>query len=208
MRTIGIVGASLAGLSTARALRRLGFDGRLVVVGSEAHRPYDRPPLSKDFLAGRAEVADLALESEDEDLAVDWCLGVAASRLAVAARAVQLSDGRWLEVDGLVVATGAVPLQLAGAGQYDNVHVLRTLEDAVALREQLHAGLRLVVVGGGLIGLEVASTARALGLDVTVVAPQPLPLTSLLGREVAPRRWRRSRPRRGCGSSAEHAPSA
>lgn len=185
MRTIGIVGASLAGLSTARALRRQGFDGRLVIVGSEGHRPYDRPPLSKDFLAGRAEVADLALESEDEDLAAEWCLGVAASRLDVAARAVQLSDGRWLEVDALVVATGAVPLELPGAGQYDNLHVLRTLEDAVGLREQLLPGLRLVVVGGGLIGLEVASTARALGLDVTVVDSQPLPLTPVLGREVA-----------------------
>jgi NADPH-dependent 2,4-dienoyl-CoA reductase/sulfur reductase-like enzyme len=177
----GVVGASLAGLGAARALRRQGFDGRLIVMGTEVHRPYDRPPLSKDFLAGKVDASDLALESDDEDLDIDWCLGVAASGLDAAGRAVQLADGRSLAVDGLVIATGAVPCTLPGADRYDNVHVLRTLEDAVALRGKMLAGRRLVVVGGGLIGLEVASTARTLGLDVTVVDSQPLPLVPVLG---------------------------
>ncbi|MFD2093790.1 NAD(P)/FAD-dependent oxidoreductase [Blastococcus deserti] len=185
MRSVAVVGASLAGLSAVRALRRQGFEGRLVLVGGEPHRPYDRPPLSKDFLAGTLGEPDLALEAEDEDLDVEWRLGSPAAGLEPSARTVRLRDGSAVEADGVVLATGAVPCRLPGSDGYDNVHVLRTLEDAVALREQLLPGRRLVVVGAGLIGLEVASTARALGVDVTVVDPHAAPLWAALGPEVA-----------------------
>ena len=185
MRSVAVVGASLAGLSAVRALRRQGFGGRVVVVGGEPDRPYDRPPLSKDFLAGSLAHPDLALEAEGEDLDVDWRLGSPAAGLEPCARTVRLADGSAVEADGVVLATGAVPCRLPGSDRYDNVHVLRTLEDAVALREQLLPGRRLVVVGAGLIGLEVAATARALGLDVTVVDPHTAPLHAALGPEVA-----------------------
>ena len=185
MRSVAVLGASLAGVSAVRGLRRQGFDGRVVVVGSEAHRPYDRPPLSKDFLAGSLPGTDLALEAEDEDLQVEWRLGVPATGLDPAGGSVRLSDGRSVDVDGVVVATGAVPCRLPGSERYDNVHVLRTLEDAVALRGQLLPGRRLVVVGAGLIGLEVASTARSLGVDVDVIDPHVAPLSGSLGPAVA-----------------------
>ena len=185
MRSVAVVGASLGGLSAVRALRRQGFEGRVAVVGGEPHRPYDRPPLSKDFLAGSAQEPDLALEAEDEDLDVEWRLGSPAAALEPATRTVRLADGSAVQTDGVVLATGAVPCRLPGSDRYDNVHVLRTLGDAVALREQLLPGRRLVVVGAGLIGLEVASTARALGVEVTVVDPHAAPLTAALGLDVA-----------------------
>lgn len=185
MRSVAVVGASLAGLSAVRALRRQGFERRVVVIGGEPQRPYDRPPLSKDFLAGRLGEPELALEAEDEDLDVEWRLGSPAAGLEPSGGTVRLADGSAVEVDGVVLATGAVPCRLPGSARYDNVHVLRTLGDAVALREQLVPGRRLVVVGAGLIGLEVASTARALGVDVTVVDPHAAPLTAALGPEVA-----------------------
>ncbi|RZU31055.1 NAD(P)/FAD-dependent oxidoreductase [Blastococcus saxobsidens] len=185
MRTVAVVGASLAGLSAVRALRRQGFEGRVVVVGGEPHRPYDRPPLSKDFLAGRLEEPDLTLEAEGEDLGLEWRLGSPAVCLDPSARTVRLGDGSAVQADGVVLATGALPCRLPGSERYDNVHVLRTLRDALALREQLLPGRRLVVVGAGLIGLEVASTARALGIDVTVVDPQAAPMTEALGLDVA-----------------------
>lgn len=185
MRSVAVVGASLAGLSAVRALRRQGFEGRVVVVGGEANRPYDRPPLSKDFLAGSIGEPDLALEAEAEDLDVEWRLGSPAAALQPSARTVRLADGSAVQADGVVLATGAVPCRLPGSDPYDNVHVLRTLADAVGMRAQLLPGRRLVVVGAGLIGLEVAATARALGVDVTVVDPHTAPLTEALGATVA-----------------------
>lgn len=176
-----MVGASLAGLSAARSLRKQGYDGRLVVIGDELHRPYDRPPLSKEFLAGTLGEADLALEAHDEDLGAEWLLGVRATGLDRSDRAVRLADGREVRVDGLVIATGAAARRLPGADGLAGVHVLRTLDDARALRDELARGGRLVVIGGGFIGAEVASTAYALGLDVTVVEVAPTPLAGPLG---------------------------
>ncbi|MGW5479486.1 NAD(P)/FAD-dependent oxidoreductase [Streptomyces sp. NPDC004008] len=181
MRTVAVVGASLAGLSAARSLRRRGYDGRLVVIGDEPHRPYDRPPLSKEFLAGAIGEAELALERDDEDLQAEWVLGARATGLDRTERAVRLADGREIRADGVVVATGAAARTLPGAEGLAGVHVLRTLDDARALRDDLARGGRLVVIGGGFVGAEVASTAYALGLDVTVIEAAPAPLAGPLG---------------------------
>ncbi|MFF7475193.1 FAD-dependent oxidoreductase [Streptomyces sp. NPDC008092] len=181
MRTVAVVGASLAGLSAARSLRQRGYDGRLVVVGDEPHRPYDRPPLSKEFLAGTLGEADLALEREDEELHAEWLLGTRATGLDRTARAVRLADGREVRADGLVIATGAAARTLPGTEGLTGVHTLRTLDDARALRADLAKGGRLVVIGGGFVGAEVASTAYALGLDVTVIEAAPTPLAGPLG---------------------------
>ncbi|MFF7883773.1 NAD(P)/FAD-dependent oxidoreductase [Streptomyces sp. NPDC020794] len=181
MRTVAVVGASLAGLSAARSLRKQGYDGRLVVIGDELHRPYDRPPLSKEFLAGTLGEADLSLETDDEDLRAEWLLGARAVGLDRTERAVRLADGREVRADGIVIATGAVARTLPGSEGLAGVHTLRTLDDARALRDELARGGRLVVIGGGFIGAEVASTAYALGLDVTVVEAAPTPLAGPLG---------------------------
>lgn len=170
-----MVGASLAGLSAARSLRKQGYDGRLVVIGDELHRPYDRPPLSKEFLSGSLAEADLALEPDGEDLRVQWLLGVRAVGLDGPQRAVRLADGSEVRADGVVIATGAAARTLPGTDGLTGVHTLRTLDDARALRDELALGGRLVVIGGGFIGAEVASTAYALGLDVTVVEAAPTP---------------------------------
>lgn len=182
MRTVAVVGASLAGLSAARSLRKQGYDGRLVVIGDEPHRPYDRPPLSKEFLAGGIGEADLALETDGEDLRAEWLLGARATGLDRTRRAVRLADGGEIRADGLVIATGAAARQLPGSDGLAGVHVLRTLDDARALRDDLARGGRLVVIGGGFVGAEVASTACALGLEVTVVEAAPTPLAGPLGQ--------------------------
>lgn len=181
MRTVAVVGASLAGLSAARSLRKQGYDGRLVVIGDELHRPYDRPPLSKEFLAGTLGEADLVLEAEGEDLGAEWLLGTRATGLDHARRVVRLGDGREVQADGFVIATGAAARTLPGSEGLAGVHTLRTLDDALALRDELARGGRLVVIGGGFVGAEVASTAYALGLDVSVVEAAPTPLAGPLG---------------------------
>ncbi|MET9971779.1 NAD(P)/FAD-dependent oxidoreductase, partial [Streptomyces sp. NPDC006356] len=181
MRTVAVVGASLAGLSAARSLRKQGYDGRLVLIGDELHRPYDRPPLSKEFLSGTLGEAELALETDGEDLAAEWLLGVRATGLDHTGRAVRLADGREVHADGFVIATGAAARTLPGSEGLAGVHTLRTLDDARALRDELARGGRLVVIGGGFIGAEIASTAYTLGLDVTVVEAAPTPLAGPLG---------------------------
>ncbi len=187
MRTITVVGASLAGLSTVRALRAEGYDGGIVVIGEERHTPYDRPPLSKDFLKGDLDADALALGDADEyeDLDARWLLGERAVRLDPADRSVVLAGGRQLRSDGVVVATGAGARMLPGTDGLAGVHTLRTLDDAQALRAELLDGLpRVVVIGAGFIGAEVASTARRLGLNVTVVETLDVPLERQLGREM------------------------
>ncbi len=185
MHTIAVVGASLAGLSSARALRAQGYDGRLVLVGAEAHAPYDRPPLSKDFLLGEVTSGDIALGSPGDDgLALTWKLGHSAVRLDQRGRTVTLDSGEEIAVDGVVVATGARARSLPGSSDVSGVHTLRTLDDAVALREALRHGGSLVVIGAGFIGAEVASTARRLGLNVTVVEAMPTPLSGPLGPDL------------------------
>ncbi len=185
LSSVVVVGASLAGLHAARALRRGGFDGDLTLVGAEPHRPYDRPPLSKQVLAGDWDPERTSLASAaDDDLDLTWCLGQAAAGLDVASRRVALADGDSLSYDGLVIATGAAPRRLDDGGRA-GVHVLRSLDDCLALRADLEARpSRVVVVGAGFIGAEVAATCRGRGLDVTLVEPLPVPLGRVLGDEV------------------------
>ncbi|RAG85795.1 NAD(P)/FAD-dependent oxidoreductase [Streptacidiphilus pinicola] len=187
MRSVLVVGASLAGLGAVRALREEGYEGAITVVGEERHLPYDRPPLSKQFLTGEYDAAALALGDAEEyqDLDADWLLGARAVRLAPAARTVTLADGRDLRADAVVIATGATARTLPGARGLAGVHTLRTLHDAEALRAELTTGRPAVaVVGAGFIGAEVASSARSLGLDVTVIEAAQAPLERALGREM------------------------
>ncbi|MFJ8036242.1 NAD(P)/FAD-dependent oxidoreductase [Streptomyces sp. NPDC096032] len=187
MRTVTVVGASLSGLHAARELRAQGFDGRLVIVGEESHRPYDRPPLSKDFLTGRTGEEQLALTDAEETAHLDaeWLLGVRARCLDARGRAVLLGDGRTVSTDGVIIATGAAARRLPG-DPLAGVHTLRTLDDARALRADLAAGpRRIVVIGGGFIGAETASSCARLGHTVTVVEAAPLPLLPQLGPRMA-----------------------
>lgn len=188
MKSVAVIGASLAGLYAARALRAQGFDGRLVIVGEEHHRPYDRPPLSKDFLTGATtDQGQLALADAEEiaELDAEWRLGTRATGLDTRGRAVLLDKGRSLTTDGVVIATGATPRRLPGPAPA-GTHTLRTLEDAQGLRAELTRGpVRVVVIGGGFIGAEVASSCAALGHDVTVVEAAPLPLVPQLGGAMA-----------------------
>ncbi len=181
--SIAIIGASLAGLNAAAALRREGYTGRLTIVGEEAHRPYDRPPLSKEILRGDwpLEKADLGTEGLT---GVQWRLGCRAEKLDAATRTVWFSESETESFDGIVIATGSAPRRLPGADM-PGVHVLRTMDDGVALRGDLaRPGSRLVIVGGGFIGQEVAASARAMGLAVTMVE-QIAPAAHVLGHEIA-----------------------
>jgi NADPH-dependent 2,4-dienoyl-CoA reductase/sulfur reductase-like enzyme len=180
-----VVGASLAGLRAAQAARKAGFDGEVVMVGAEQHRPYTRPPLSKELLAGEHTVDRVALPCDE--LNAEWRLGVPAARLDRARRRVVLSDGEEVPYDRLILATGSRPRRWPGAGgELAGVHVLRDLDDALALREALDGRPRLAIVGAGFIGCEVAQTARKEGLDVTLIDIAPTPMLPL-GPEVG--RW-------------------
>jgi NADPH-dependent 2,4-dienoyl-CoA reductase/sulfur reductase-like enzyme len=163
-------------------LRRGGFAGDVSVVSAERHAPYNRPPLSKAVLTGEAEPESTALAGRDEleRLEVDLRLGEIATGLDLERREVHIGEAR-LPFDGLVIATGASPRRLASLEGIEGVRLLRTLEDAVALRGELEQGPRVLVVGCGFIGSEVASSARTRGLDVTVVDVSPTPLAHAIG---------------------------
>jgi 3-phenylpropionate/trans-cinnamate dioxygenase ferredoxin reductase component len=182
---IVIVGASLAGLRAAQAIRRAEHDGEVVVIGAEEHLPYTRPPLSKELLAGAQEAEQTALPGRDLD--VTWRLGETATDLDHARHELTLASGDTLRYRKLLIATGARPRHWPGDPiELDGFHMLRNLEDALALRAAFADSPRLAVVGAGFIGCEVAATARKLGLEVTVidVAHHPMPA---LGPEVGAR---------------------
>ncbi|MFI0779640.1 NAD(P)/FAD-dependent oxidoreductase [Streptomyces sp. NPDC021212] len=183
MRRVVVVGASAAGLAAAETLRREGYDGAVTLVGDEPQPPYDRPPLSKQILGGRWDAGRLPLRGRDEldALGLDLRLGVAATGLDPAGRTVALADGAEVPYDGLVIATGVRPRRLPGD---EGAHVLRTLDDALALRDRLAAGTRLVVVGAGFLGAEAAAVARGLGAEVTLLEPAPVPLAPAVGEDV------------------------
>jgi 3-phenylpropionate/trans-cinnamate dioxygenase ferredoxin reductase subunit len=186
-RAFVIVGAGLTGAKAAETLRAEGFDGRVVLVGAESQRPYERPPLSKDYLRGEAarenlDVHDAGFYAEQD---IELRLGQTAVSLDPSAHEVTLDDGQRLAYDRLLLATGAEPRRLAAAGaDLDGVLCLRTVEDADELRRRLDRGGAVVVVGAGWIGAEVAASARQRGLDVTVLDPAAVPLERVLGREV------------------------
>ena len=190
LRTVVVVGASLAGLRAAETLRREGYEGRVVLVGAEDREPYDRPPLSKQVLAGEVDVDRVALRPAGyDDLDLDLRLGVRAVALDASAREVTLAGPaagatEVVGFDGLVIATGATPRLLPSMVAYpvpDGVFVLRSLDDALAIRDRLDGRPRVVVVGAGFIGSEVAATCRLRGLDVTVLEALPAPLVRGLG---------------------------
>src|SRR5688572_28902956 len=173
-----VVGASLAGLSALETLRQEGYEGELIAIGAEPVLPYDRPPLSKQVLQGQwePEKANLRDQEQYDALGVTWHLGRRATALDISTRTVTLDDGEPLAYDGLVIATGATPRWLGGSQELPGVHVLRTLDECLALRAELETASRLCVVGAGFIGAEVAASARVLGVDVTVLEALPAPL--------------------------------
>jgi NADPH-dependent 2,4-dienoyl-CoA reductase/sulfur reductase-like enzyme len=186
-RRITIVGASLAGLRTAQALRDRGFEGDIALIGAEPHLPYDRPPLSKSLLAGASDITQHTLVSADElaSSGIELHLGRAATALDPGARAVTLAGGGSVGYDALVIATGARPRIPPGWQGIAGVHTLRTLDDCLALRQELERSPRVAIVGAGFIGCEVAATARTLGLDVTLIDPVNAPLAGALGPDTA-----------------------
>jgi NADPH-dependent 2,4-dienoyl-CoA reductase/sulfur reductase-like enzyme len=182
VRRIAIVGMSLAGLRAAETLRRDGFDGTIAAIGAERHLPYDRPPLSKELLAGACDVDDIVLRKQGvDDLELDWRLGRRAAHLDVAAQQVELDDGERVDYDGVILATGSVARRLPVHPDLEGVFTLRTLDDALALRAELEHGPRVVVIGAGFIGAEVAATCRQRGLEVTILEGLPHPMVRGLG---------------------------
>ena len=186
-----VVGASLAGWRAVETLRAEGFEGDITLVGEELHLPYDRPPLSKQVLAGTwpPERVVLADRHRSSALRVHEVLGHRAVRLDAAARQIEIDDGTLLAGDAMVLATGASPRRLPGTealGQHDGLFTLRTLDDSLALRAALTAreSCRVVVIGAGFIGAEVASTCAALGCQVTVLEAMEIPLANVLGPQI------------------------
>lgn len=181
-----VVGASLAGLRAVESARKTGYSGRLLLVGAEEHLPYDRPPLSKAFLDPGDDPAMSHHRTNDElrALDVELRLGVPATALDTDAREIVLGGDEQLRYERLVIATGSRARQLPGK-QLDGVHTLRTVEDARSIRGALDAGRRMVVVGGGFIGSEVASAARKRDVDVTILEAAPLPLVRAVGEQMA-----------------------
>jgi 3-phenylpropionate/trans-cinnamate dioxygenase ferredoxin reductase subunit len=186
-QTYVIVGASLAGAKAAETLREEGFDGTLVLVGEESHRPYERPPLTKDYLRGESEREKAFVHGEDfyRERNIELLTDTAAVSVAAADRRVTLSNGRELTYDRLLLATGAAPrtLDVSGA-DLDGIFTMRTIGDSDALRERIDAGGSAAVVGAGWIGSEFAASARQRGLEVTLIDPLTLPNERIFGAEI------------------------
>jgi len=185
-RAVTIVGASLAGYWAAETLRRDGFEGRISLIGNEPHAPYDRPPLSKKYLAGDLDDDRLALTTAEKlaDLGLDLRLGCSATGLDMADRTLEV-DGVAEPFDGLVIATGARCRTLPGTAGLAGVHTLRTRDDAAAIRDAMADGARrMMVVGAGFIGAEVASTAIGRGIEVAMVEALEAPFGRVLGIEM------------------------
>ncbi|GAA2458689.1 FAD-dependent oxidoreductase [Actinomadura vinacea] len=186
--TFVIVGASLAGAKAAETLREEGFEGRVVLIGEEAERPYERPPLSKGYLLGRQERDKAHVHEADwyGEHGVELRLGVRATSIDRFAHRVGLASGEPVDYDRLLLATGSSPRRLDAPGStLQGIHYLRSMADSTALREALEpGGRRVVVAGAGWIGLETAAAARTYGNEVTMIEPEPTPLHSALGPEV------------------------
>lgn len=187
MQHVVIVGASLAGLNAAETLRAEAYAGRITMIGDEPQDPYDRPPLSKQMLTGEWDDDRLPLRSPGElaDLNLDLQTGRRAVGLDAGGRALRLDRDESLEFDGLIIATGARAISLPVGSELDGVHTLRTKTDALRIRSELEKGQRVAVIGAGFIGAEVASSARARGLDVTMIEALSAPMLGPLGEELA-----------------------
>ncbi|MBV6755016.1 NAD(P)/FAD-dependent oxidoreductase [Rhodococcus opacus] len=185
MTRLVLIGGGVATTATATGLREAGFDGDIVLVADEPHLPYERPPLSKEFLAGTFTHADFQVNQESwyRDNDVELLLGTRAEGIEVADRRVSLSDGRSLTYDSLVLGTGVRARTLPGFGG-DRVHVVRTIADSTRLAQRLAPGSHLAILGAGFIGCEVAAVAAARGVRVTIFDPNPLPLVRVLGPEI------------------------
>ena len=183
-KRIVIVGGGLAAARTAEQLRRSAFDGSITIVGAEGHLPYDRPPLSKQVL--RSELDDVTLKPREfyDDNNITLALGSAVRSLDTGAQTVTLDGGSQLEYDEVVIATGLVPRRIPSFPSLPGIHVLRSFDESMALREEAGAARRAVVIGAGFIGCEVAASLRGLGVDVVMVEPQPEPLASVLGEQI------------------------
>ena len=183
-QSIVIVDAALAGAKAAQTLREEGYDGRLVLIGDEPERPYERPPLSKDYLRGEAERESVHVHEASyyDDNGIELRTGTSATAIDAEGHTVTLGDGESLAWDRLLIATGAEPrrLPLPGA-DLDGVLTLRTLPDSERLHDTAVAGGRLVVIGAGWIGSEAAASARQLGMDVTLIERLDVPLENVLG---------------------------
>jgi NADPH-dependent 2,4-dienoyl-CoA reductase/sulfur reductase-like enzyme len=181
---IVIVGGGLAAARTAEQLRRSEYGGPITIVSDEDHLPYDRPPLSKEVL--RAETDDVTLQPaefyEENDITVR--LGNRARSIDTAAQTVTLADGSELGYDEVIIATGLVPKRIPSFPDLNGIHVLRSYDESVALRQEAGSARRAVVVGAGFIGCEVAASLRKLGVEVALVEPQPAPLASVLGEQI------------------------
>ena len=187
-----IVGASMGGLRTAEALRRFGYAGPITAIGEESHAPYNRPPLSKEVLAETVSHEAVAFEQRASTDDVNWIFGTRVESADLEHNVVTDSNGDVHPYSMLVVATGLRPKRLnVPNGELRGRHAVRTLDDAIALRADLVPGARVVIVGAGFIGCEVAATARKLGCDVTVVAPGVHPMIRPLGVELASEMQRR-----------------
>ncbi len=185
MEDVVVVGASIAGFTAAAELRAAGFGGRIRLVGDEPVRTYERPPLSKGVLAGDDADSTAWSAAHTDDLDMDWLLGERAVGLDVGGRTLDLQSGESLGYDGLVIACGATPRRLRDQPDLAGIHVVRTLDDSLGLRADLDAGAsRVVVIGAGFIGAEVAATCRRRGHDVVLVEPLEQPLVRVLGREI------------------------
>jgi 3-phenylpropionate/trans-cinnamate dioxygenase ferredoxin reductase subunit len=183
-----IVGASLAGAKTAEGLREAGFDGRIVLIGEERERPYERPPLSKDYLLGKADRETIFVHPPDwyAEHDVDLRLGATVTSIDRAAHEVSLADGSKAGYSRLLLATGSSPRRLSVPGaDLGGIHYLRRVGDSERIRAALQDASRVTVIGAGWIGLETAAAARAAGADVTVLEMAELPLQRVLGRQVA-----------------------
>ena len=186
-QTFVIAGASLAGAKAAQELRAQGFDGRVVLVGEEHERPYERPPLTKDYLRGESEREKAYVHAGDfyEEHEIELITGIAVTRVDPGASRIVLGDGRELDYDRLLLSTGAQPRRIPVPGsELSGIHYLRTFADCDALRERLAAGGHVAVVGAGWIGSEFAASARQRGLEVTLIDPLPLPNERIFGPEI------------------------
>ncbi|MEW2570363.1 FAD/NAD(P)-binding oxidoreductase [Streptomyces sp. NPDC047070] len=182
-----VVGASAAGLAVTESLRRKGYRGRITLLGEEAGAPYDRPPLSKQVLAGIWEAERTRLRTRDvlDALDAELVLGERAVALDAATRTVRTGSGTEVRAEAVVLATGLHARRLPGLSGAAGVHVLRTLDDAGRLRGDLLKAERVVVVGDGVLGAEIAATARTMGVDVTLAGPQKAPMQAQLGDDVS-----------------------